>query len=84
MQVLAVVSPESPDGPELLLEPDEHPAVVPFKQALVNDGIPFTSFAVENAESEYRNLADRGVNFVQEPVQMGPVTTACWTTPAGT
>lgn len=73
---LTVVSPESPDGPELVLEPDDHPAVGPFKQALVDDGIPFASFAVEDAEGEYRNLKDRGVNFVQEPVNMGPVTTA--------
>jgi len=42
---LTVVSPEDPDGTELSLEPDEHPATPPFKQALVEDGIPFTSFA---------------------------------------
>jgi catechol 2,3-dioxygenase-like lactoylglutathione lyase family enzyme len=45
---LTVVSPEDPDGTELLLEPDEHPAARPFKQALVEDGIPFTSFAVDD------------------------------------
>src|SRR5215469_14395165 len=44
---LTVVSPEDPDGTELVLEPDAHPAVKPFKQALVADGIPFTSFAVD-------------------------------------
>ena len=42
---LTVVSPEDPDGVELLLEPDAHPAARPFKEALVADGIPFTSFA---------------------------------------
>ncbi len=45
---LTVVSPENPDGTELSLEPDEHPAARPFKQALVEDGIPFTSFAVDD------------------------------------
>lgn len=45
---LTVVSPAEPGGPELLLEPDSHPAVRPYKEALVADGIPATSFAVED------------------------------------
>jgi len=74
---LTVVSTDSPDGPELLLEPDEHPAAKPFKDALVSDGIPFTSFAVEDVEAEFRRLSAAGVRFTQEPAQMGPgVTTA--------
>jgi catechol 2,3-dioxygenase-like lactoylglutathione lyase family enzyme len=73
---LTVVSPEDPDGPELLLEPDEHPAARPFKEALVADGIPFTSFAVEDVHGDFERLASRGVRFTQEPAQMGPVTTA--------
>ena len=36
---LTVVSASDPDGVELLLEPDSHPAVGPFKRALVEDGI---------------------------------------------
>ena len=47
---LTVVSPEEPDGVELVLEPDAHPAAKPFKAALVEDGIPFTSFAVDDVE----------------------------------
>ena len=74
---LTVVSPERPDGPELLLEPDEHPAAKPFKDALVADGIPFTSFAVEDVYAEYERLSAAGVRFTQEPAEMGPgVTTA--------
>jgi catechol 2,3-dioxygenase-like lactoylglutathione lyase family enzyme len=73
---LTVVSPEDPDGPELLLEPDEHPAARPFKEALVADGIPFTSFAVEDVHGDFERLARRGVRFTQEPTEMGPVTTA--------
>jgi catechol 2,3-dioxygenase-like lactoylglutathione lyase family enzyme len=73
---LTVVSPENPDGPELVLEPDEHPAARPFKDALVADGIPFTSFAVEDVQSEFDRLRGRGVRFTQEPTEMGPVTTA--------
>ena len=73
---LTVVSPEDPDGPELVLEPDSHPAVKPFKAALNSDGIPFTSFAVDDVNAESERLRELGVRFVQEPVQMGPVITA--------
>jgi catechol 2,3-dioxygenase-like lactoylglutathione lyase family enzyme len=73
---LTVVSPEDPDGVELLLEPDEHPAVKPFKDALVQDGIPFTSFAVDDVHREYERLSALGVRFTQEPLKAGPVTTA--------
>lgn len=73
---LTVVSPDQPDGPELLLEPDEHPAARPFKEALVADGIPFTSFAVGDVNAEYVRLRDLGVRFTQEPLEMSGVTTA--------
>jgi catechol 2,3-dioxygenase-like lactoylglutathione lyase family enzyme len=73
---LTVVSPEDPEGPELLLEPDEHPAARPFKKALVTDGIPFTSFAVDDVHGDFERLVSEGVRFTQEPTQMGPVTTA--------
>jgi catechol 2,3-dioxygenase-like lactoylglutathione lyase family enzyme len=73
---LTVVSPEHPEGTELLLEPGEHPAVRPFKEALVADGIPFTSFAVADVQAEYDRLVARGVRFTQPPTEMGPVTTA--------
>ncbi len=71
-----MVSPEAPDGVELLLEPDEHPAAKPFKAALVEDGIPFTSFGVKDVQGEYERLRALGVRFTQEPTVMGPVTTA--------
>jgi len=70
------VSPEDQDGTELLLEPDGHPAAKPWKAALVEDGIPATSFGVDNVKAEYARLRDLGVRFTQEPTQMGPVTTA--------
>ena len=73
---LTVVSPDDPEGTELVLEPDEHPAARPFKEALVSDGIPFTSFAVENVQRDFERLTDRGVRFTQKPTQMGAVTTA--------
>ncbi|MGH2353593.1 MAG: VOC family protein [Chloroflexota bacterium] len=73
---LTVVSPQDLDGTELLLEPDGHPAAGPFKRALVEDGIPFTSFAVDDVRAEFERLRALGVRFVQEPVEMGAVTTA--------
>ena len=73
---LTVVSPSAPDGVELLLEPSDHPAVAPFKRALVADGIPYTSFGVDDASAEFDRLRALGVAFVQEPTTMGPVTVA--------
>ena len=73
---ITVVSPEDPEGTELVLEPDEHPAAKPFKEALVADGIPFTSFAVDDVQAEFDRLRTAGVRFTQEPTDMGPVTTA--------
>ncbi|WP_406263224.1 VOC family protein [Streptomyces sp. NBC_00191] len=73
---LTVVSPEDPDGTELLLEPSGHPAVKPYKTALVEDGIPATSFAVDDVQAEFNRLRELGVHFTQEPLEMGPVTTA--------
>jgi catechol 2,3-dioxygenase-like lactoylglutathione lyase family enzyme len=73
---LTVVSPEEPDGVQLLLEPSGHPAVRPFKAALVADGIPYASFAVDDVGAEYERLRALGVRFTQPPTEMGPVTTA--------
>jgi catechol 2,3-dioxygenase-like lactoylglutathione lyase family enzyme len=73
---LTVVAPNDRGGTELVLEPDSHPAVGPFKSALVQDGIPFTSFAVDDVHAEYQRLRAAGVVFTQPPVAMGPVTTA--------
>ncbi|MDE2758071.1 MAG: VOC family protein [Acidobacteriota bacterium] len=73
---ITVVSEEAPEGTELLLEPDDHPAVRPFKRALVEDGIPSTSFAVDDVEAEHERLMARGVRFVQPPTDLGTVIVA--------
>ena len=73
---LTVVSPDDRDGVELLLEPDSHPAAGPFKDALVADGIPYTSFGVDDIRAEFVRLQGLGVQFTQEPTELGPVTTA--------
>jgi catechol 2,3-dioxygenase-like lactoylglutathione lyase family enzyme len=73
---LTVVSADYPNGTELVLEPDAHPAARTFKDALVRDGIPYTSFAVEDVGAEFQRLTALGVHFTQPPTAMGPVTTA--------
>ena len=73
---LTVVSPADPDGTELLLEPSSHPAVRPYREALIADGIPAAQFTVEDVTAEYQRLMALGVRFTQDPVDMGNVTTA--------
>lgn len=73
---LTVVSPEDPEGPELLLEPTGHPAAKPFKDALYADQIPFTQFAVGDVQAEYERLKELGVEFSMEPTDMDTVVVA--------
>jgi predicted enzyme related to lactoylglutathione lyase len=74
---LTVVSPQEPDGTELLLEPNaSYPAMKALKEALVEDGIPFTAFAVDDIQREYERLKSLGVVFTMEPTNMGVSTQA--------
>jgi catechol 2,3-dioxygenase-like lactoylglutathione lyase family enzyme len=73
---LTLTSTGDRDGVELVLEPDAHPAAKPWKAALVADGIPCTSFGVDDVYAEHARLAAAGVRFTQPPTEMGPVTTA--------
>jgi catechol 2,3-dioxygenase-like lactoylglutathione lyase family enzyme len=73
---LTVVSSDDPDGVELVLEPDDYPAMKQLKASLVEDGIPFTAFAVEDVAAEHERLTGLGVTFTQPPTEMGPVITA--------
>lgn len=70
---LTVISKEDPDGAELLLEPSDHPAVAPYKEALFSDGVPAHSFQVQDLEAEWRRLSNLGVNFIAEPMDVGSV-----------
>ncbi len=73
---LTVVGADDPGGVELLLEPDVHPAAKAFKQALLEDGIPFTSFAVDDVAALHERLSAEGVRFTEAPTAKGPYTTA--------
>lgn len=71
---LTVVSPENLDGPELVLEPNaEYPAMKALKEALLEDGIPFTAFEVDDIDAEHKRLRDLGVRFTQNPVESAGV-----------
>lgn len=54
---LTVVSPDDTEGPELLLEPADHPAVKPYRDALVSDGIPLAQLAVDDVAAEHERLS---------------------------
>ena len=69
---LTVVSPDNPDGVELLLEPAAHPAAKPFMDGIKKDGIPFTQFYVDDVQAEYDRLQELGVEFTMEPTDVGP------------
>jgi catechol 2,3-dioxygenase-like lactoylglutathione lyase family enzyme len=74
---LTVVSPEEPNGTELLLEPNaDYPAMKALKESLVKDGIPFTAFQVDDIQKEYDRLKKLGVEFTMEPTNMGQATAA--------
>ena len=74
---ITVVSPEEPDGTELLLEPNaSYPAMKALKESLVKDGIPFTAFQVSNLDQEYERMKNLGVEFTMEPTNMGMTSAA--------
>ncbi|MEM9261960.1 MAG: VOC family protein [Pseudomonadota bacterium] len=73
---LTLVSSEEPDGVELGLEPNEHPAMRAFQEALMADGIPFTAFSVDDINAEVARLEAAGVSFTQPPIKAGDATMA--------
>jgi catechol 2,3-dioxygenase-like lactoylglutathione lyase family enzyme len=70
---LTLVSPERPDGPELLLEPASHPAVKPYRDAVGADGIPLLQLEVDDVQAEYDHLHAAGVRFTVPPTDAGTV-----------
>lgn len=74
---ITVVSPDDPNGVELVLEPNaSYPAMKALKESLVRDGIPFTAFEVSNIQKEYERMKKLGVEFTMEPTNMGMTTAA--------
>jgi catechol 2,3-dioxygenase-like lactoylglutathione lyase family enzyme len=71
---LTVVSPEGPDGSELVLEPMGFPPSRIYQKALFDAGIPLVSFRSAGIRGEYERLKALGVVFRGEPVDLGPAT----------
>jgi predicted enzyme related to lactoylglutathione lyase len=81
---LTVVSPQEPDGTELLLEPNaDYPAMKALKESLIKDGIPVTAFQVDDIQKEYARLKNLGVEFTMEPTNMGMTTVAVFNDTCG-
>lgn len=82
---LTVVSPEAPDGPELLLEPAPlhfEPTKV-YQDALIEAGIPYTQFDVDDVQQEYDRLIELGVEFSVVPTDVGTVKVAVFNDTCG-
>ena len=73
---LTVVSPESADGVEILLEPMAFPPAQTYQEALFAAGIPATAFGVDDIQKEFKQMEKLGVRFKTKPTKMGPVTIA--------
>lgn len=72
---LTLVSKDWEDGPEILLEPAPNhfePSKV-YQDALMEAGIPWTQFDVEDIDSEYERLTQLGVEFSVKPTISGNV-----------
>lgn len=73
---LTVVSPEEPDGAELLLEPSDNPSARAYKDSIYEQGIAAATFAVDDMQSEYERLKQLEVEFKMEPTDVGTATVA--------
>ncbi len=73
---LTVVSPDDPDGTELLLEPNENPVAQEYQKGIFDQGIPAASFSVTDIRAEYEKLKSLGVAFTMEPTELPNVTIA--------
>ena len=71
---LTVVSPNGPEGIELVLEPMAFQPARVYQKALFEAGIPLTAFISDDIQGEYDLLKQRGVSFRSEPQKMGTIT----------
>jgi predicted enzyme related to lactoylglutathione lyase len=66
---LTVVSPEEPEGVQLVLEPNSNPAAKTYQQEIFRQGIPAANFFVGDVQKEYDRLKQHGVKFTKEPTK---------------
>ncbi|MEL6322711.1 MAG: VOC family protein [Pseudomonadota bacterium] len=73
---ITLLSADEPDGVELALEPNQYPAARALQESLMEDGIPWTAFSVDDVEAEVKRLEAAGVTFTQPPMKAGGATMA--------
>jgi predicted enzyme related to lactoylglutathione lyase len=68
---LTVVSPEEPDGAQLLLGPNDNPAAAAktYQEAIFKQGIPAAMFFVDDVQGEYDRMRKAGVVFTMAPTK---------------
>jgi catechol 2,3-dioxygenase-like lactoylglutathione lyase family enzyme len=68
---LTVVSPEEPEGVQLVLEANEgyNAAAKTYQQEIFRQGIPAANFFVGDVQKEYARLSQLGVRFTKEPTK---------------
>lgn len=82
---LTLASKQAQDGPQILLEPAPlhfEPAKV-YQDALMEAGIPYTQFDVDDVQAEYDRLTKLGVEFSMPPTEMGTVKVAVFNDTCG-
>jgi catechol 2,3-dioxygenase-like lactoylglutathione lyase family enzyme len=66
---LTVVSPEEPEGVQLVLELNANPAAKTYQQEIFRQGIPAANFFVADVQAEHDKLKQQGVKFTKEPTK---------------
>lgn len=70
---LTVISPEGPEGVELLLEPLGFPPAKEYYSKLFESGVPAAQFESNDLDREVERLKKLGVIFRGESQEMGGV-----------
>ena len=67
---LTVVSPEDPDGTQLVLELNENPAAKTYQESLFKQNMRAANFIVDDIQKEFERLKQLGVKFTTEPTKV--------------
>ena len=67
---LTVISPEGPDGIELLWEPNSKSFAIKYQKTLYKEGIAALALASKDVQKEFEKLTKLGVSFKMEPTKL--------------
>ena len=67
---LTVASPEDPDGTELQLMLNGHPAADAYQQAMFQQGQPAAMFFTDDLQADYERMQARGAEFTMAPTDV--------------